>query len=94
MRADEWVDTIAGKELEMTQYTIQQAQSQLAELIHQMSPGDEFVITENNLPVARLVLTPVPKSNKSRRLGTLKGTVLSMASDFDAPLVDFKEYME
>jgi len=78
----------------MPQYTIQEAQSQLGELIHQMSPGDEFVITENNLPVAKLILTPAPTSKKVRQLGTLKGTVLSMASDFDAPMEDFKEYMD
>ncbi len=29
-----------------------------------------------------------------RKLGTLKGTVLFMAADFDAPLEEFKEYME
>ena len=29
-----------------------------------------------------------------RRPGTLRGTVLYMAPDFDAPLDDFKEYME
>jgi hypothetical protein len=30
----------------------------------------------------------------SRRAGTLKGTVKYMAPDFDAPLNDFREYME
>ena len=30
----------------------------------------------------------------SRRAGTLKGTVKYMATDFDAPLGDFREYME
>jgi hypothetical protein len=29
-----------------------------------------------------------------RRPGTLKGTVKYMAHDFDAPLEDFREYME
>ena len=29
-----------------------------------------------------------------RRAGTLKGTVKYMAPDFDAPLDDFREYME
>ena len=29
-----------------------------------------------------------------RRTGTLKGTVKYMAPDFDAPLDDFKEYIE
>jgi hypothetical protein len=30
----------------------------------------------------------------SRRAGTLRGTVKYMAPDFDAPLDDFREYME
>jgi hypothetical protein len=30
----------------------------------------------------------------ARRPGTLKGTVKYMAPDFDAPLEDFREYME
>jgi Protein of unknown function (DUF2281) len=34
-----------------------------------------------------------PKSNV-RRAGILKGSVKYMAPDFDAPLDDFKEYME
>ena len=32
-------------------------------------------------------------ATKPRRLGTLRGTVRHMASDFDAPLEEFKEYM-
>jgi len=34
------------------------------------------------------------KKKSPRQPGTLRGTVLSMASDFKAPLDDFKEYME
>lgn len=34
-----------------------------------------------------------PKSTL-RRAGTLKGTVKYMAPDFDAPLDEFREYME
>jgi Protein of unknown function (DUF2281) len=35
-----------------------------------------------------------PQQPTSRRAGTLKGTVKYMAADFDAPIDDFKEYME
>ncbi|MBV8609682.1 MAG: DUF2281 domain-containing protein [Singulisphaera sp.] len=76
----------------MPTVTIQEAQSKLTELIHRLSPGEEVVITENDQPVARLVAT-IP-SRPIRKLGTLKGTVLYMAPDFDAPLEEFKEYME
>ncbi|MBJ7498026.1 MAG: DUF2281 domain-containing protein [Gemmataceae bacterium] len=52
------------------------------------------MITENDQPVARLLASaPVLALKKTRKLGTLQGTVLFMASDFDAPLDDFKEYM-
>ena len=75
----------------MTTVSIQEAQAKL-ELIHQLMPGEEVVITENNQPVARL--TAATLIRPVRKLGTLKGTVLYMAPDFDAPLEDFKEYME
>lgn len=78
----------------MTTVTIQQAQTTLSELIHRLSLGDEVVITENDRPVARLVPTSEIKQISFRQLGTMKGTVLYMAPDFDAPLDDFKECME
>jgi prevent-host-death family protein len=76
----------------MTNIPIEEAQSKLSELIHQLFPGEEVVITENNQPVARLV--SVTTSTAQRKLGTLRGTVLQMAPDFDAPLDDFQEYMQ
>ena len=75
----------------MATVSIQEAQAKLLELIHQLSPGEEVLITENDQLVARLVPTtgPIPR----RTLGTMRGTVLYMAPDFDAPLEEFKEYM-
>ena len=40
------------------------------------------------------VRTAEQRQQTPRRPGTLKGTVKYMAPDFDAPLDDFKEYME
>lgn len=77
--------------------TIPDAKAQLSELIQQASAGEDVVITENERPVARLVaptLHTEQTPRKPRRPGTLKGTVLYMAPHFDAPLDDFKEYME
>jgi len=77
----------------MSSLTVQEAQTKLSELIHNLRPGDEVVITENDQPVARLV--PAAQRQQSpRHPGTLRGTVQYMAPDFDAPLDDFKEYME
>jgi antitoxin (DNA-binding transcriptional repressor) of toxin-antitoxin stability system len=77
----------------MPTVTIEEASSKLSELIHDLTPGEEVIITENDHPVARLVATALPR-RQPRRPGTLKGTVLYMAPDFDAPLDDFEEYME
>lgn len=71
--------------------TVEEAQATLKDLIGKLAPGEEVVITENERPVAKLVSADKPKE---RQLGTMKGTVLYMAPDFDAPLDDFKEYME
>ena len=66
------------------------AQTKHAELIHKHNPGEEILITENNQPTVRQQVTPSPP-RQPRRPGTLRGTVLYMASDFNAPLDDFKE---
>jgi prevent-host-death family protein len=77
----------------MTTITIEEAQTRLSELIHRLNPGEEVVITEGDRPVARLVpATSPPEPRKVPRLGTLRGTVLSM-DHFDDPLEDFEEYM-
>lgn len=73
--------------------TLAEAQAKLKEIICQLAPGEEVVITDNQLPVAKLVSTAEPP-RKPRQPGTLRGTVLYMAPDFDAPLEEFKEYME
>ena len=77
----------------MSSISIDEARAKLSELIHGLHPGDEIVITEGEHPVARLVPAITGKAGK-RQLGTLRGTVTSIAPDFDAPLEDFKEYME
>ena len=78
----------------MTTLTIQEAQAQLRDLIHRLATGEEVIITENQIPVARLLPAETAAPRKHRQLGTLKGSVLYMAPDFDAPLDDFKDYME
>ena len=77
----------------MSSLTVQEAQAKLSELIHNLKPGDEVVITDNDQPVARLVAAEQPQ-RVPRRPGTLRATVKYMAPDFDAPLDDFTEYME
>jgi prevent-host-death family protein len=71
--------------------TIQEAQANLTELIHELTPGNEVVITENNQPVAKLV-------NETRKPGLrpppgLGKGCISIISDDDEHLDDFAEYM-
>ena len=77
----------------MPKVTLQEAQAGLSELIHQLSPGQELVITENDEPVAKLVRIG-PRTREPRQAGSAKGSIHWMAPDFDAPLEEFKEYME
>lgn len=78
----------------MATVTIEEAQARLLEIIHRMQPGDELTITEDDRPVARLAAAKPALESGPRKPGSLRGTVLYMAPDFDAPLDDFKEYME
>lgn len=76
----------------MATVTVEQAQARLGELIDQLRPGEDVVITRDARPVARLVSAAAP-GGTPRQPGMLKDKILYMADDFDAPLEDFKEYM-
>ena len=77
----------------MSTITIEEAQAHLPEVIEKLQPGEEIIITREEKPVARLI-GEVKPARSPRRPGTLRGTVLYMAPDFNAPLEDFQEYME
>jgi prevent-host-death family protein len=80
-------------ESDMTTVTIQEAQAKLSDLIHQLTPGEEVVITENNAPVAKLVSElPKPKPSLRPPPGLGKGFI-TIISDDDEHLKDFEEYM-
>jgi antitoxin (DNA-binding transcriptional repressor) of toxin-antitoxin stability system len=76
----------------MATVTIEEAQAKLPEIIHQLFPGEELVITENQLPVAKLVGEQAKPTKPPRPSpGLCKGAIDYMAPDFDAPLDDMKE---
>jgi antitoxin (DNA-binding transcriptional repressor) of toxin-antitoxin stability system len=77
--------------LTMSMISLHDAQAKLPILVHGLAPGDEIVITEGDRPVAKIV--PAGAAPMPRQLGTLRGTVLYMSPDFDAPLEEFKEYL-
>jgi antitoxin (DNA-binding transcriptional repressor) of toxin-antitoxin stability system len=75
--------------------TVDEAQAKLKQLIQQMGPGEEVILTENQQPVAKLVSEPAKPAPKQRPgPGLCKGMITFIAPDFDAPLEDMKEYME
>jgi antitoxin (DNA-binding transcriptional repressor) of toxin-antitoxin stability system len=72
--------------------TLEEAQAKLKDFIHQLAPGDEIIITENQKAVAKLTGEPLElKQRPAPGLG--KGSILYMAPDFDEPLEEMKEYM-
>jgi prevent-host-death family protein len=74
--------------------TVDEAQARLKDLIHQLAPGEEVIITENQQPVAKLVSDRSQPKPPRPGPGLCKGMITYMAPDFDAPLEDMKEYME
>ncbi len=76
----------------MITVTIQEAQTGLPELIRRLTPGEEVIITDDDKPVARLSRSE-PKTTWPCKAGSARGKVW-MAPDFDAPLEEFREYME
>jgi len=77
----------------MQTVTLQDAQSRLAEIIEKLSPGEEVVLTRDDKPVATIRATAPPPAATPRQLGTLKGTILYIAPDFDDIPEGFEEYL-
>ncbi len=76
----------------MATINLEEAQAHLEKLIDQLPAGEEIIIIRHGQPVAKLIKQEKPR-RPLRQLGTLKGTVLYLAPDFDAPLENFNEYM-
>lgn len=74
----------------MATLTVAEAQSQLPQLIDQLRPGEEVVITRGDKAVAKLV-TPNPERS-TPVFGSCKGMLTILAED-DEHLEDFAEYM-
>ena len=74
----------------MNAITIEEAQAKLADLIHNLTPGEELVITENNQPVAKLVASTPPRLRPEP--GLCKGWI-TIVSDDEEHLKEFAEYM-
>ncbi len=75
----------------MQTVTLEEAKAQLGNLIEAAAAGEEVFIQKNDGFSVQLV----PRALKARRrqFGSARG-LISMAPDFDAPLEEFREYME
>lgn len=80
------------RENTMKTVTLEEAQSHLAEILEKLPPGEEVVLTRNDKPVATIRATS-PPTRETPQLGTLKGTVLHVAPDFDAIPEGFEDYL-
>ena len=71
--------------------TLNEAAPQWPALLKAAVNGEEVVIQGDENEIVKLVPVAAPLPRKA---GSAKGMVTYMADDFDAPLEDFKEYME
>jgi antitoxin (DNA-binding transcriptional repressor) of toxin-antitoxin stability system len=76
----------------MTTVNISDAKAHLPELISGLNPGEQLIIVDSGKPLA--TLTRTVSKQWPCTAGSAKGTKHWMALDFDAPLEDFREYMQ
>ena len=75
----------------MQQVSLEEASGRLQDLIAAAAGGEDVFITQGEEVTVQLV--PRSTRKRKRQFGSAKG-LITMAPDFDAPLDDFKEYME
>jgi antitoxin (DNA-binding transcriptional repressor) of toxin-antitoxin stability system len=71
---------------------LDQAEGHLAEIIGRLAPGEELVFTRDDKPVATVRATPAAP-REGPRLGTLKGSIVYIAPDFDPIPEGFEDYL-
>ena len=67
----------------MRTVNVHQAKTQLSRLLRAVATGEEIIIANRGVPVARL--SPAAKEGPKRKLGDMAGQIW-FADDFDAPL--------
>jgi antitoxin (DNA-binding transcriptional repressor) of toxin-antitoxin stability system len=76
--------------------TLEEAQARLPDLVKEAATSGDILIVENEELVATLSAAPAKVASVQHGwpvIGMLKGRI-KMAPDFDAPLEEFREYME
>jgi antitoxin (DNA-binding transcriptional repressor) of toxin-antitoxin stability system len=76
----------------MSTLNLDEAAARLPEIISALNPGEQVLIVKAGQPIATLTRSTIgPWPCKA---GSAKNSPHWMAPDFDAPLDDFREYME
>ncbi len=65
---------------------MEEAQNNLQDLLAEALAGNEVIITEHGMPVARLV--PVVAHSRKKRVAGLNRGTISTSEDFNEPLPD------
>jgi prevent-host-death family protein len=73
----------------MTHIDIHQAKERFLELIERAANGEEVIISKDERPLVRLA--PMSPRKRQRLFGGARG-LIALSADFNAPLVDFKEF--
>ena len=76
----------------MPPITVEEAQANLPEILAGLNPGDELAIFQAGEEIGRLVRSS--RKQSTCQAGSYRRVEFWMAPDFDAPLENFKEYME
>ncbi len=76
----------------MTTVNLNDAKAHLGEIIFGLNPGEQLVIVQEGKPLA--TLARAQPAQWPCKAGSAKDTKHWMAPDFDAPIEDFREYME
>jgi prevent-host-death family protein len=69
----------------MKEVNTYEAKTQFSRLLRRVAAGEEIIISNRGVPVARLV--PVSTTKSRRKLGAY-GDTIKITNDFDAPLPD------
>ena len=67
----------------MIKVNVLEAKKHFSRLLRRVAAGEEIIIANRGVPVARLV--PVPVEATTRKLGLFRGQI-TIPEDFDAPL--------
>jgi antitoxin (DNA-binding transcriptional repressor) of toxin-antitoxin stability system len=75
----------------MHQVSLEEAKTQLHDLIDAAVGGEEVIIAKDPQHLVKLV--PIVTTKPHPQFGSAKG-LITMLDDFDEPLEDFEEYMK